>query len=108
MNKFIEFKGDKYPVFQAEGNASQFAIPFAKKVCSGFGVDIGFGKDDWKFPGAIGADVEDTTNEYHARFIPTSLDYIYSSHCLEHLQDWVGTLEYWISCLKYIIQLLIL
>jgi len=100
MIEFIEFNGRKYPAFQAEGNASQFAIPFAKKLCSGFGVDIGFGKPEWKFPEAIGADINDTTNEYHAGFLPRSLDYIYSSHCLEHLQDWVASLEYWVGCLK--------
>jgi len=100
MNKFIEFEGDKYPMFQTEGNASQFAIPFAKHVCRGRGVDIGYGREDWKFPGAIGADSIDDSNRYHARELPEDLDYIYSSHCLEHVDDWVGTLIYWISKLK--------
>ena len=52
--KTIEYKGKEYPSFQAEGNASQFAIPFAKKVCIGYGYDIGYGKEEWKFPGEIG------------------------------------------------------
>lgn len=99
-NKFIEYKGDRYPSFQAEGNASQFAIPFAKHICVGIGVDIGFGKKQWKFPGAIGADISDESNPYHATHLPDELDYIYSSHCLEHVPDWVGTLIYWISKLK--------
>ena len=100
MNDFIEFKGEKYPMFQTEGNASQFAIPFAKHVCKGKGVDIGFGKESWKFPGAIGADANDSSNQYNANKIPEELDYIYSSHCLEHVPDWVGTLIYWVSRLK--------
>ena len=28
------------------------------------------------------------------------LDYIFSSHCLEHLHDWVNVLDYWTSKLK--------
>lgn len=27
-------------------------------------------------------------------------DYIFSSHCLEHVNDWVGTLEYWTKAIK--------
>ena len=98
--ELIDFKGKKYPKFQSEGNASQFAIPFAKHICKGDGADIGFCKEDWKFPGAIGADLSDDTNEYHAMNLPLDLDYIYSSHCLEHLTDWVGALEYWVKSLK--------
>jgi SAM-dependent methyltransferase len=98
--KKIEFKGREYPAFQAEGNASQFAIPFAKHFCKGKGVDVGFHKEDWKYPGALGADLQDESNEYHAHNLPKGLDYIYSSHCLEHLPDWVASVEYWASCLK--------
>ena len=96
----ILFNGKVYPYFQAEGNASQFAIPFARKVCKGIGVDIGFCKDDWKLPGALGADLDDDSNNYHALNLPKDLDYIYSSHCLEHLTDWVRALEYWTSRIK--------
>ena len=28
------------------------------------------------------------------------VDYIFSSHCLEHLHDWVNVLDYWTSKLK--------
>ena len=98
--KTVEFNGKHYPYLQTVGNASQFSIPFAKHYCHGRGVDIGFFKEEWKFPGSIGADLEDQTNEYHARLLPKDLDYIYSSHCLEHIQDWVSAVEYWVSCLK--------
>ena len=96
----ISFKDTDYPLFQAQGNASQFAIPFAKYFCKGRGVDVGFHKEEWKFSGAIGADLNDKTNEYHAHNLPQGLDYIYSSHCLEHLEDWVHAIEYWSSVLK--------
>ena len=41
----IAFKGDQYPLFQTQGNASQFAIPFALHFCRGKGYDIGFCKE---------------------------------------------------------------
>lgn len=100
MIDIVNFGGDTYPAFQASGNASQFAIPFAKHVCKGVGVDIGFCREDWKFPGAVGADLSDDSNPYHAHNLPEDLDYIYSSHCLEHVDDWVAALEYWVSRLK--------
>lgn len=38
---------------------------------------------------------------YYANNLPTEeVDYIYSSHCLEHVDNWIDTLEYWISKLK--------
>ena len=52
MIKTIQFKNKIYPKFQSEGNASKFAIPFAKHVCHGVGVDIGCMKREWAFPGA--------------------------------------------------------
>lgn len=91
----VTFNNNDYPAFQAEGNAAQFALPFAKKFCSGRGVDVGFHKEEWKYPGAIGADLADNSNDYHAMNLPEDLDYIHSSHCLEHLSDWVGGVEYW-------------
>ena len=36
MIKVVEYKNDTYPFFQTEGNASQFAIPYAQKICQGF------------------------------------------------------------------------
>lgn len=96
----ISFNDVDYPSFQAQGNASQFAIPFAKHFCHGRGVDVGFHKQEWKFPNSIGADLSDDSNAYHAYHLPEDLDYIYSSHCLEHLDNWVGAIEYWASALK--------
>ena len=96
----IEYKGHQYPQFQAEGNAAQFAIPFAKHFCKGYGFDIGFCKEEWKLPGAIGID-ESLNDGFNADHLPIKdVDYIFSSHCLEHVDDWVKTLEYWINCLK--------
>jgi SAM-dependent methyltransferase len=97
--KIIEFKDQIYPAFQAEGFAAQFAFPFAQKVCLGKGVDIGCNRPEWAFPGAIPVDIT-INDEYHAFHLPKELDYIFSSHCLEHLPNWVEALDYWISELK--------
>ena len=96
----IQHLGNNYPYFQSLGNASQFAIPFAKHICKGVGYDIGFCKEEWKFPNAIGIDFS-LQNQYHADNLPEEpVDYIYSSHCLEHVPNWSNTLSYWISKLK--------
>lgn len=100
MVEIIEYKNGKYPAMQKRGCASQFAIPYAKHFCKGIGYDIGFGKEEWKFPNAIGID-KSLMNGYSAEHLPDSaVDYIFSSHCLEHVNDWVTTLEYWVSKLK--------
>jgi len=91
----IEYKGDKYPHFQSIGNASQFAIPFAKHFCFGEGYDIGCMKSEWAFPGATPIDLS-FNDPWDANHLPKGqVDYIFSSHCLEHVSDWAGTLLYW-------------
>lgn len=95
----INFKNKTYPKFQSEGYASQFAIPFAQYFCKGKGVDVGCNREEWAFPGAI--PIDPIINEYHALDFPyENLDYIFSSHCLEHLYDWVNVLDYWTTKLK--------
>jgi hypothetical protein len=98
----IDFNGKEYPKFQASGNAARFAMPFALEVCKGIGLDIGCNREEWKFPGAFA--VDPALNEYDAMNLPTPLqhgsmqmkwNYIFSSHCLEHLYDWVSAIRYW-------------
>ena len=97
MIDYIEYKGDKYPSFQTIGNASQFAIPFAKHFCKGFGYDIGCMKKEWSFPGSYPIDLS-FYDEWHSNKLPsTPPEYIFSSHCLEHVDDWVETMDYWYS-----------
>lgn len=99
MVETVEFKGREYPAFQTNGFAARFAMPFALEVCKGEGVDVGCNRMEWKFPGSYPVDPE--INEYHATNFPyTNLDYVFSSHCLEHIPDWVGALEYWTESIK--------
>ncbi len=91
----ILYRGCKYPSFQSKGFAAQFAFPFAHLVCKGSGLDIGCNNIDWAFPGARPIDIT-FDDGYDAMNLPDGLfDYILSSHCLEHLPDWVGALDYW-------------
>lgn len=101
MIKTINYKGNIYPEFQSKGNAAQFAIPYAKQVCIGRGVDVGCNRLEWAYPGAIA--VDPVINGFSALYFPehaNELDYIFSSHCLEHVEDWVSVLDYWKSRLK--------
>lgn len=99
MLEIIKFQGDSYPILQTEGNMTQYARPFAKQFCKGEGYDIGYSREEWKlYPDSIGID---TFTLFNASNLPTKeVDYIYSSHCLEHVDDWVRTIRYWISKLK--------
>ena len=96
----LQYNNRTYPHFQAEGNASQFSIPFAKHFCKGVGYDIGCNRLEWAYPGATAIDLL-FDDEWEAYNLPDEpVDYIYSSHCLEHLPDWISALDYWTSKLK--------
>jgi SAM-dependent methyltransferase len=96
----IAHGGQYYPAFQAEGFAAQFAIPFAKKFCKGYGYDIGCNRMEWCLPGAVPIDPQMYKSD--AYNLPDGLvDYIFSSHCLEHLPSWIDALDHWTTRLKF-------
>lgn len=94
----IEFNRKIYPYFQSIGFAAQFAIPYAQHVCKGIGYDIGCNKLEWALPGAIPIDL--TLGNDGLQLPEQRVDYIFSSHCLEHLPQWVDALDHWTSRLK--------
>lgn len=102
----IEFNGQHYPAFQAEGNAARWIMPFALKVCQPtgkeIGVDIGCNRLEWCMPNAVPVDpvLNSNWDAYNIGYDAGELDYIFSSHCLEHLPNWVKALDYWHSRLK--------
>ena len=112
MIETIKHLGITYPKFQSSGNAARFIIPFAQEVCKGRGFDIGYGNPEWKFPGAIGIEqsrecsihgVEWPNMVRDAYHLPESegkVDYIFSSHNIEHLPNWSDALDYWYTVLK--------
>ena len=100
--------------------ASRFAFPYAIEYCKGFGYDIGPGKREWCLPGAIPIDFTVPLNKqekeiiklhtvksvstiidkpwWNATTLPETeggVDFIFSSHCLEHLDNPYRTVEYW-------------
>jgi hypothetical protein len=96
----ISYKNKTYPKFQSEGNAAKFAIPYAQQVCSGTGVDIGCMNKEWAFPNSIPIDIK-FNNGFDALNLPDiKLNYIFSSHCLEHIPNWVSVMDYWYSKLE--------
>lgn len=96
----IIFKGEVYPAWQATGNAARFCLPFAKEVCKGRGYDIGCNRSEWALPGAMM--IDPVINPKHdAMNLPFSgVDYVFSSHCAEHLNSWVDAFDYWRTVLK--------
>ena len=114
MIQTINYNNKVYPKIEAEGNAAQYAIPFAKKFCHGVGYDIGCNKMEWLYPGdgysrmAVPVDpvIDSRWDAYHLPPLSENVhgwlspDYIFSSHCLEHLLDWVRALDYWTSELR--------
>jgi predicted SAM-dependent methyltransferase len=100
MIEIIEFNGKIYPKLQSKGNAAKYAIPFAQEVCVGIGYDIGCMKKEWSLPGSIPIDIS-FNDGYDALNLPQkNVDYIFSSHCLEHINDWVNVMDYWHDILK--------
>ena len=65
-----------------KGNAKQFIEKLALKYCKGKGIDVGGGK--WPLNGAISIDLQNGQNANRLNIASESQDYVFSSHCLEH------------------------
>lgn len=96
MSELFEYRGKMYPAYLKRGNAMQFIAPIAAQFCKGRGLDMGAGA--WPLPGAT---PRDEKFGHNLEEIPErELDYIFSSHCLEHLDNAVRILEHWKVCLR--------
>ena len=90
-----------YPDFQKHGNAIDNVKFLAQKYCQGKGADIGSGV--W---GLIGEGLEakpienNDENAYNIIEDDCSLDFIFSSHLLEHLDEPLKALHHWDNKLK--------
>ena len=89
----FEYRGTLYPEYLRHGNAMQFIAPVAMKFCKGKGVDVGAGS--WPLPGAISVDRAPGHDALHIPGLAEGWDFVFSSHCLEHLEDPVAALEHW-------------
>ena len=98
-NFFYEYEDELYPEYLNTGNAMSFILKKAQEFCKGEGLDIG--ASSWPFPGAIPIQEEEGLNAYKLdRFRDESFDYIFSSHCLEHLEAWQEALGIWLKKIK--------
>ena len=97
----FEYNGKKYPEYIRTGDAVGHIEKIASHFCKGKGLDIG-GFYGWSLPGAIPINIADSILDYDAYKLPdySSLDYVFSSHCLEHLVDPIKAIEYWYSKLR--------
>jgi SAM-dependent methyltransferase len=95
-----EYKGKFYPDYLTVGGASYAAFREALKYCQGVGIDVGAGL--WPLPGAIPVDIwrGPGASKLLEDFAEGSLDFVFSSHCLEHNADWKLVLNEWTSKLK--------
>lgn len=92
----FEYRGQLYPEYLKHGNAAQFIAPSARFFCQGKGLDVG--ASDWPLEGAIPVE---RRHGGDAMDLPKGpWDYIFSSHCLEHLENPIAALKHWIGELK--------
>lgn len=96
---FSYYKKNKlYPDYLKKGAMSESVKFLAKKYCQGKGLDIGGGK--WPLPGARVIENNSDENAYKIKEKNESLDFIFSSHTLEHLENWQQALREWHRVLK--------
>lgn len=95
-----DYQGKFYPDYLTVGGASCTIARTAAKYCRGSGADIGAGL--WPLPGAVPMDIWRGAGADRplSSLADASLDYVFSSHCLEHVVEWEPELTRWISKLK--------
>lgn len=98
----LTFRDKNYPEFISRGNHARFIMPVAKEIIGEglLGVDIGCKYEEWSYPGSICVD-SSFNDGFHATNLPYfgTLEYIFSSHCLEHTPNWETVLVYWNAAL---------
>ena len=72
---------------------------FFEKYCTGDGLDIGYGADII-VPGCSGWDIRNGDAQYLNGIEDESFDFVYSSHCLEHMVDVRVSLKNWYRVVK--------
>ena len=114
---YWEYEGVQYPDILRQGNACAQISDIAAKYCVGVGLDIGAGAYPFSnaFPirDSVNYDyfngkqirkkqaVSDAICAYNLScFVDGSLDYVFSSHCLEHLDRPWDALSLWTKKLK--------
>ena len=96
---YFKYGKEVYPEYLFRKKASSYIKDKALRYCRGRGIDVGAGA--WPLEGAIPIENVPEENAYKLdRFRDNSLDFVFSSHCLEHLDKWQGALSLWIRKIK--------
>ncbi len=72
---------------------------FFEKYCKGEGLDIGYGVET-VVPECSGWDLQNGDAQYMEGIPDESFDFVYSSHCLEHMKDVRITLKNWFRLVR--------
>ena len=92
------YKSTKYYSDYIKNGAAVDGVKYlAQKYCQGKGVDIGAGK--WSIKGAKAIE-DNIENAYNILEEDNSLDFVFSSHLLEHLNNPYEAINHWISKIK--------
>jgi len=91
-------KAKLYPDYLKKGNMTESAECLAELYCKGSGIDVGGGK--WPLVGAKLIENTKSENAYLIKGENKSLDFVFSSHTLEHLENWQEALTEWYRVLK--------
>jgi len=83
----------------AKARARRLREGFFEKYCAGHGLDIGYG-GDLLSDNCVGWDVEHGDAQLLASIEDASLDFVYSSHTLEHVADASEALRNWYRVVK--------
>jgi len=83
----------------AKARARRLREGFFEKYCSGRGLDIGYG-GDLLCANAIAWDVEHGDGQRLDRIANDTMDFVYSSHTLEHVHDASEALRNWYRVVK--------
>jgi len=94
------YQGKFYPDYITVGSVSHGIFQTATKYCNGTGIDIGAGF--WPLPGSTAVDSQsgEGLSKTVDDFQDGSLDYVFSSHCLERIEEWRPALQRWIAKLR--------
>ena len=93
------YKSNKYYSDHLKQGAAIEGVKYlAQKYCKGKGVDIG--ASDWLLNGAKPIEDNEEENAYNILEEDDSLDYVFSSHLLEHLSEPLLAIDEWRKKLK--------
>ena len=87
-----------YPDFMHVGDAIKTIEPLAKQYCKGRGIDVG--ASIWPLDGARPVENHADENAYRIRELDESLDYVFSSHTVEHLDEIDKAIKEWARVIK--------